>query len=76
MVGIWHETNTYSTAQTTLADFRSFELLDGDEVASRNTGTGSVIGGFLAADGLELVPCFSASAWPGGTVAEMLIAGS
>lgn len=65
---MWHETNTYAAHPTTLADFRSFELLDGHDLVERNAGTGSVIGGFLDAAGLELVPCFSASAWPGGIV--------
>jgi len=68
-MGMWHETNTYSSGHTTLDDFRAFELLEGDDVAAYNEGTGSVIGGFLDAQGMHLVPLLSASAWPGGTVA-------
>jgi microcystin degradation protein MlrC len=69
VVGVWHETNTYSACPTTLDDFRALELLEGDGLRARNERTGSVIGGFLDAEELELVPCLSASAWPGGVVA-------
>jgi microcystin degradation protein MlrC len=68
VLGVWHETNTYAARPTTLEDFRAFELLEGAGLQARNAGTGSVIGGFLDADDLELVPCLSASAWPGGVV--------
>ena len=68
-MGVWHETNTYSASLTTLDDFRAFELLEGDDLVARNAGTGSVVGGFLDAEGMELVPCLSAAAWPSGMVA-------
>ena len=35
---------------------------------ARNHGTGSVIGGFYDSADLELVPVFSAGAWPSGPV--------
>lgn len=66
VIGVWHETNTYSTRTTTLEDFEAFELLTGDAVIERNEGTGTVIGGFCDAAGLDLVPIFSAGAWPSG----------
>jgi len=66
IVGLWHETNTYSTRVTTLADFASMELAVGEAVITANAGTGSVIGGFCTATGYELVPIFSAAAWPSG----------
>lgn len=66
VLGLWHETNTYAAHQATLADFADFELLDGEAVLERNRGTGSVIGGFADATGYELVPVFTAGAWPCG----------
>jgi microcystin degradation protein MlrC len=66
ILGLWHETNTYATHQASLADFANFELAQGNEVLERNAGTGSVIGGFADATGYELVPVFSAGAWPCG----------
>lgn len=65
IVGMWQETNTFSSRATTLADFEAFELLEGEALLSHHRGTGSVIGGFI--DGLgdvEPVPIFSAGAWP------------
>jgi microcystin degradation protein MlrC len=65
IVGMWQETNTYSSRPTTLAEFEAFELLEGEAILRHHGGTGSVIGGFL--DGLgdaEAVPLFSAGAWP------------
>lgn len=64
--GIWQETNTYSSRATTLREFADFELLTGDAIAERHAGTRSVIGGMLDADDLDVVPIFSAGAWPGG----------
>lgn len=62
---------------TTLADFEAFELLTGDAVVKHNQGTGTVIGGFCDPAGLDLVPIFSAGAWPSGpadpeTMAQIL----
>jgi microcystin degradation protein MlrC len=65
IVGMWQETNSYSSRATRLADFKAFELLAGDAILTHHRGKGSVIGGFL--DGLgdvEAVPLFSAGAWP------------
>jgi microcystin degradation protein MlrC len=66
IVGLWQETNTYSSRLTTLEDFADFELLRADAVAERHRGTKSVIGGMLDADRFEVVPVFSAGAWPAG----------
>lgn len=68
IVGLWHETNTYSTRVTTLSDFAEMELAIGEAVVTANAGTGSVIGGFCTATGYDLVPIFSAAAWPNGPV--------
>lgn len=77
VLGLWHETNTYASHRATLADFADFELLTGEAVLTANRGTGSVIGGFADADGYDLVPVFSAGAWPCGpadsdTIAALL----
>ena len=70
VVGLWHETNTYSTRSADLPAFAAFELLAGPELVERNRGTGSVIGGFLDAEGLDLTPVMSAGAWPCGPADE------
>jgi microcystin degradation protein MlrC len=73
ITGLWHETNTYSARKTTLAQFEEFELAEGQAVAELNRGTGSVIGGFCDADDFDLVPIFSAGAWPGGLISAQTI---
>jgi microcystin degradation protein MlrC len=66
IVGMSQETNTYSARRTRLEDFAAFELLRGEEVAQQHRETRSVIGGMLEAAGFEVVPVFSAGAWPAG----------
>ena len=66
IVSLWQETNTYSSRPTTLEDFAGFELLHRKAVAEQHSGTRSVIGGMLDADAFEVVPVFSAGAWPAG----------
>jgi microcystin degradation protein MlrC len=66
VLGFWHETNTWSPFPTTIDDFAAFELAAGVDIAEKNAGVGSVIGGFLDAEDLELALCFSAGAWPSG----------
>ncbi|MDP9479620.1 MAG: M81 family metallopeptidase, partial [Actinomycetota bacterium] len=67
VVGLWHETNTYSSRRPTLADFADFELLRGEEISGRHRGNGTVIGGMLEARStFDPVPVFSAGAWPSG----------
>lgn len=67
VVGVWHETNGYASRRATLDDFADFELLSGRELYEHNRGVGSVIGGFLdLEEQLDLVPVFSAGAWPSG----------
>jgi microcystin degradation protein MlrC len=80
IAGIWHETNTWSARLATRQSFEQFELLSGEAVRTRHAGTGTVIGGFLdgCAGRHEVVPLFSAGAWPAGpaprAVAEELLA--
>lgn len=68
LVGMWHETNTYSPRSTTLDDFARFELDIGQSITDRHAGTRTVMGGFLELDGIALTPVFSAGAWPAGPV--------
>lgn len=68
IIGLWHETNTYSVRRATIASFQEFELFAGASVAEHHAGTRSVIAGFLDAPGLDTVPVFSAGAWPCGPV--------
>ena len=66
VVGMWHETNTFSNRLTTLDDYEAFEMLADDDLVERNFNTGTVIGGFYDSPDLELIPIFSAGAWPSG----------
>lgn len=66
VVGMWHETNTYSSHRATLADFEAFELLESSALIDHHVGTQSVIGGFIDGSSHDLVPVFSAGAWPSG----------
>lgn len=76
--GIQHETNTFSTTTTTLADFiRDSECgpeLDGGPVlVQRYAGTGSIHGGYLdeaRRSGVDLYPLLSARAQPSGIVEQ------
>jgi hypothetical protein len=60
--------NTAAPFPSTLGDFAEFELLSGDDIGERNAGMGSVIGGFLDSDDLELSLCFSAGAPGQGSI--------
>jgi microcystin degradation protein MlrC len=79
IAGIWHETNTYSARLATRQSFEEFELLSGEAVRARHAGTGTVMGGFVdgCAGRHDVVPLFSAGAWPAGPtsreVAEELL---
>jgi microcystin degradation protein MlrC len=68
VLGLWHETNTFASQPTTLEEFRQLELAIGDDIGERNAGVGSVIGGFLDNEELNLSMCLSAGAWPSGIV--------
>jgi microcystin degradation protein MlrC len=68
VAGLWQETNTFATQETTLDDFREFELVSGADVGHLHKGVRSVIGG--AIDSLGDSACFglSAGAWPSGLI--------
>ena len=67
VLGLWHETNKLASQATTLEQFRQLELAVGDDVGERNAGVGSVIGGFIDNEQLDLSMCLSAAAWPAGS---------
>ncbi|MFI6535960.1 M81 family metallopeptidase [Nonomuraea sp. NPDC050547] len=66
IAGLWHETNTYGPHPADLAAFEAFELLTGTAIVEHHAATRSVIGGFLGHTDFDLVPAFSAGAWPSG----------
>ena len=76
--GIQHETNTFSTTPTTLADFIRYsqlgpQLNGGNAIIERYSGTGSIHGGYIdgaQAAGIELIPLLTATACPSGVVAQ------
>lgn len=73
IIALLHETNTFVSEPTTLANFEREMLLDGEPVHERCGGTDHEIGGFfreLDRRGVEAVPVFAARALPSGTVTE------
>ncbi len=71
LAGFYHETNGFSRARTDLDLFRAYQFVEGAEVIERYRGTGTEIGGMIAAaaaEGIELVPTLFASAVPAGMI--------
>ena len=76
--GIQHETNTFATVPTTLADFQrdsdcGDELAGGQRLRELYTGTGTIHGGYLdesLARGIDLEPVLSVWAQPAGPVQQ------
>ncbi|HRX77532.1 MAG TPA: M81 family metallopeptidase [Pirellulaceae bacterium] len=76
--GVQHETNTYASTPTTLADFVRDsdcgpELSGGEMIFDRFRGTGTIHGGYIAsaeAAGVELLPLLCARAQPSGVVKQ------
>ena len=76
--GVQHETNTFSTTPTTLADFIRYsqlgdQLEGGQAIIKRYAGTGSIHGGYIdgaQAAGIELIPLLTAMACPSGVVEQ------
>ena len=68
-----HESNTFSKVKTTVNDFKKDEWLYGEHVIQRHSGVKSYLGGMIDqghALGVELVPIFSATCNPSGTIAK------
>lgn len=75
--GIVHETNTFASRPTRLADFIEDSggdpALPAEDIAARFAGTGTIHGGYLEAaerHAARLVPLYFAQATPGGTVEQ------
>ena len=74
LLGIYHETNTFIDAITTLDDFRQAFWLEGNAIRAEYAGAHHEISGVIEvidqAPDAELVPVFYAMATPGGIVAD------
>jgi microcystin degradation protein MlrC len=74
--GILHETNTFNPHKTDIENFRTKELLYGDEIIAKRRNTNSETGGFikgLESAGIEILPTVLASATPSGIVTKKAI---
>lgn len=72
LLGIYHESNTFINAPTTLPDFQNSHLLKGQEILTEYSGAYHEIGGMIEVlneHNIEIVPIMFAEATPGGTVA-------
>jgi len=68
---IEHETNTFSSFETGLAEFADASLHYGDDVIADLGGTNTAVGGFLRVadrEDWDVVPTVAADATPGGPV--------
>jgi microcystin degradation protein MlrC len=68
---IEHETNTFSSLTTGMAEFRDASLHYGDDVIADLAGTDTAIGGFLRVaddEDWDVMPTVAADATPGGPV--------
>jgi microcystin degradation protein MlrC len=68
-----HETNTFSPVRTDRRQFEARELRYGGEILEAYRGTGTCLGGMIAAAaarGVTLVPSLAAAASPAGRVAK------
>jgi microcystin degradation protein MlrC len=66
-----HETNTFSNLPTDRRQFEAVHLHYGDDIVEVFRGTGTCVGGMIAAAerrGVQLIPSVAASASPGGRV--------
>lgn len=69
--GIWHETNTFASGLTTMADFENYQLARGDEIVARYVATNTELGGVLdcvESASFKAVPTLFASAVPSGVI--------
>ena len=76
--GIQHETNTFATVPTTLADFQrdsdcGEDMRGGESLREMYLGTGTIHGGYLdeaIARGIEIEPVINVRAQPAGPVEQ------
>ena len=70
---VGHETNTFSSVETTVESFEQFEWDEGDEIIHRHKGVRDYLGGIIHRAGeleMEIVPTFSAFAYPSGIITQ------
>ncbi len=72
ILGLFHESNTFATHPTTLADFLGYDWLLGEEIREEMADNHDEVGGGLAAldaaEGVEAVPLLYAAALPAGEI--------
>jgi microcystin degradation protein MlrC len=71
LAGIYHESNTFLTAPTTLQNLLDGHLFVGDQIRNEYSSAFHEIGGILEVfdySDIEIVPLFFADAIPGGTI--------
>lgn len=71
ILGIYHESNTFVNAPTTIDDFRNGHLMKGSSICSEYASAHHEIGGMLEVlnrEEIETVPVFFAEATPGGKI--------
>ncbi|GAA4469429.1 M81 family metallopeptidase [Phytohabitans houttuyneae] len=69
--GIWQETNTFAPRPTTWEDFHRYQLFEGPELVASLAGTGTELGGAIAAareHRVQPVGLLFGAALPAGTV--------
>ena len=69
--GIWHETNTFSYATTTLDDFECYQLARSEQLIHLYQDTNTELGGVipeLSNAGVSIVPTLYAAAVPSGII--------
>ncbi len=69
--GIWHETNTFSSAKTTYDDFARYQLEHDEQIVYRYRDTNTELGGViseLSDSEISIIPTIFAAAVPSGTI--------
>lgn len=74
--GLFHETHTFLSRRTSLADFEAMALFVGPDAIDRNAGNGSPSAGFIEVAteaGWDIVPTIQMAAMPGGMVEDAVV---
>jgi microcystin degradation protein MlrC len=74
--GLYHETHTFLSKRTTLADFQAMAVNLGQDIITNNLGNQSPTDGFLSyalERGWEIVPTIQMTAMPSGTVEDEVV---
>jgi microcystin degradation protein MlrC len=74
--GLYHETHTFLSRRTTLADFEAMAVNIGPDIVANNLGNQSPTDGFLShalGKGWEIVPTIQMTAMPSGTVEDEVL---